>query len=103
MRAGRLAFLLGAARALVSGAPAMSNVISFVWANVDHGRERVRLMMQLQAAFALCVGLVSLAPRGGGGLALTVVAVAFTADRFDDELAARFGGRVHDAAGNVPG
>jgi hypothetical protein len=33
-------------------------------------------------------------------LRLTVVAVAFTADRFDDALAARFGGVVHDAAGN---
>jgi hypothetical protein len=33
-------------------------------------------------------------------LRLAVVAVAFTADRFDDELAARFGGRVHDATGN---
>jgi hypothetical protein len=35
-------------------------------------------------------------------LRLTVVAVAFTADRFDDELAGRFGGQVHDAAGNQP-
>jgi hypothetical protein len=34
-------------------------------------------------------------------LRLTVVAVALAADRFDDELAARFGGRVHDAAGNI--
>jgi hypothetical protein len=34
-------------------------------------------------------------------LRLTVVAVALTADRFDDELAARFGGTVHDAAGNI--
>jgi hypothetical protein len=36
-------------------------------------------------------------------LRLTVVAVAFTADRFDDALAARFGGRVHDAASNISG
>jgi hypothetical protein len=67
--------MLNLAVALVSGAPAMSNVISFVWANVAHGRERVRLMTQLQAAFALAVGLVSLAPRGAGGLVLSVVAV----------------------------
>jgi hypothetical protein len=33
-------------------------------------------------------------------LRLTVVAVAFNADRFDDQLASRFGGMVHDAAGN---
>src|SRR5262249_6716629 len=67
--------VLNLAVALVSGAPAMSNVISFIWANIAYGRERVRLMSQLQAAFALLVGLVSLAPRGAGGLALTVVAV----------------------------
>jgi hypothetical protein len=34
-------------------------------------------------------------------LRLTVVAVAFTADHHDDELAARFGGVVHDADGNL--
>jgi hypothetical protein len=52
---------LNLAVALVSGASAMSNVISFVWANVAHGRERVGLMVKLQAAFALLVGLVNLA------------------------------------------
>jgi hypothetical protein len=59
----------------VSGAPALSNVVSFVWANVAHGRERVRLMVVLQALFAVLVGLISLAPRGIEGLALTVVSV----------------------------
>jgi hypothetical protein len=34
-------------------------------------------------------------------LRMTVVAVAYLADRFDDDLAARFGGQVHDATGNV--
>jgi hypothetical protein len=33
-------------------------------------------------------------------LRLTVVAVAFTADHFDDDLAARFGGEVNDATAN---
>lgn len=59
----------------VSGAPALSNVVSFVWANVAHGRERVRLMVALQALFAVLVGLVSLAPHEAQGLALTVVSV----------------------------
>jgi len=59
----------------VSGAPALSNVVSFVWANVAHGRERVRLMVGLQALFAVLVGLISLAPRETGGLALTVLSV----------------------------
>jgi hypothetical protein len=61
--------------AFVSGAPALSNVVSFVWANVAHGRERVKLMVWLQALFAVLVGLVSLAPRETGGLALTVLSV----------------------------
>jgi hypothetical protein len=81
--------VLNLAVALVSGAPAMSNVVSFVWANVAHGRERIRLMMQLQAAFALLVGLVSLAPRGGGGLALTVAAVLLARSMWSGVLTVR--------------
>jgi hypothetical protein len=68
-------FVLNLAVGLVSGAPAMSNVVSFVWANLAHGRARVRLMVGLQAMFALLVGLVSLASRHSGGLLLTVAAV----------------------------
>jgi hypothetical protein len=67
--------VLNLAVSLVSGAPAMSNVISFIWANVAHGRERVGLLVGLQGVFALLVGLVSLASRGSGGLVLTVAAV----------------------------
>src|SRR5437899_345111 len=37
-------FVVNLAVALVSGAPAFSNVLSFVWANVAHGRARVRLL-----------------------------------------------------------
>jgi hypothetical protein len=81
--------VLNLAVALVSGAPAMSNVISFVWANFAHGRERVRLMSQLQAAFALLVGLVSLAPRGVGGLGLTVVAVLLARSMWSGVLTVR--------------
>lgn len=55
------------ATALVSGAPAFSNVVSFVWANIAHGRARVQLLARLQALFALLVGLIGLAPRVGGG------------------------------------
>ncbi len=67
--------LLNLSVALVSGAPALSNVISFIWANVAHGRERVRLMVILQAVFALTVGLIAFAPAQAGGLLLTVVSV----------------------------
>ena len=81
--------VLNLAVALVSGAPATSNVVSFIWANVAYGRERVRLMSQLQAAFALLVGLVSLAPRGAGGLALTVLAVLLARSMWSGVLTVR--------------
>jgi Major Facilitator Superfamily len=69
------AFAVNLAVALVSGAPAFSNVLSFMWANVAHGRARVQLMVALQAGFALLVGCVSFASRAAGGLVLTVLSV----------------------------
>lgn len=68
-------FAVNIAVSFVSGAPALSNVISFVWANLAHGKERVKLMVALQALFATIVGLISLAPREATGLALTVLSV----------------------------
>jgi hypothetical protein len=68
-------FAVNIAVALVSGAPSFSNVLSFVWANIAHGRARVQLMVALQAAFALLVGCVSFASRAAGGLVLTVLSV----------------------------
>jgi hypothetical protein len=59
----------------VSGAPALSNVVSFVWANLAHGRARIGLMVGLQAGFAILVGLLGLAPRALGGLAFAVVSI----------------------------
>jgi hypothetical protein len=61
--------------ALVSGAPAFSNVLSFVWANVAHGRARVGLLVGLQAAFALAVGAVAFASSGARGLLFTVASI----------------------------
>lgn len=61
--------------AFVSGAPALSNVVSFLWANLAHARARVRLMVNLMAGFALLVGLIGLAPRAGGGLTFMVLSV----------------------------
>ena len=61
--------------AFVSGAPALSNVVSFVWANLAHGRARIGLMVALQAGFALLVGLFGVAPRALGGLAFAVASI----------------------------
>jgi hypothetical protein len=68
-------FMVNLAVALVSGAPAFSNVLSFVWANIAHGRARVQLMVALQAAFAVVVGCVSFASQAAAGLILTVLSV----------------------------
>ena len=68
-------FVVNLAVGLVSGAPAFANVLSFVWANLAHGRARVRLMVALQAVFSLLVGCVSFASRAATGLLLTVVAI----------------------------
>lgn len=61
--------------ALVSGAPALSNVLSFVWANLAHGRRRLPLLVSLQVAFALTVAAVGLAPQAQGGLLMTTLSV----------------------------
>src|SRR5213082_470975 len=71
----RSRFVVNLAVALVSGAPAFSNVLSFVWANLAHGRARVRLMVALQAEFALLVGCVFFASRAAGGLLITVASI----------------------------
>jgi hypothetical protein len=68
-------FGVNIAVALVSGAPAFSNVLSFVWANLAHGRARVQLMVALQAGFALLVGSVALASRASAGLLVTVISI----------------------------
>lgn len=68
-------FGVNIAVALVSGAPAFSNVLSFVWANLAHGRARVQLMVALQAAFALLVGSVAFGSRAASGLILTVTSI----------------------------
>ncbi|HEX9473812.1 MAG TPA: MFS transporter, partial [Steroidobacteraceae bacterium] len=61
--------------ALVSGAPALANISSFAWANLAHGRARVGVLASLQAAFAVSVGLIALAPFAASGLVLTIAAV----------------------------
>ncbi len=68
-------WLVNLAVAFVSGAPALSNVVSFVWANLAHGRARIGLMVALQAGFALLVGLLGVAPRAIGGLAFAVASI----------------------------
>jgi MFS family permease len=50
-------------------------MVSFLWANLAHGRERIRLVVVLLALFALLVGMIGLSPRAGSGLVITVLSV----------------------------
>lgn len=68
-------WIVNLAVGFVSGAPALSNVVSFVWANIAHGRARIGLMVGLQAGFAVLVGLLGVAPRALGGLAFAVASI----------------------------
>jgi MFS family permease len=68
-------FWVNVAVSVVSGAPALANISSFAWANLAHGRARVKVLAWLQAAFAVIVGLIALAPFSPLGLSLTIVAV----------------------------
>ena len=67
--------MLNLATAFVSGSPALANLTSFLWANMAHGREKVRLLVLLLAVFGAVVGSIGLMPRASAGLALTVLSV----------------------------
>jgi hypothetical protein len=67
--------VLNLAVAFVSGSPAFANMTSFLWANLAHGRERIRLLVWLLAAFGVVVAAIGLFPRASSGLAFTVLSV----------------------------
>jgi MFS family permease len=66
---------LNLAVAFVSGAPALANVTSFLWANFAHGRERIGLLASLLALFGLSVGALGFLPDASRGLAFAVLVV----------------------------
>lgn len=61
---------LNFAVAVVAGAPAFSNVLSFVWAGLAHGRAKIPMLVRLQLLCALAVLTIALAPISAGGLVL---------------------------------
>jgi hypothetical protein len=61
--------------AFVSSSPALANMTSFLWANLAHGREKIRFLVLLTAVFAIIVASIGLLPRAATGLAITVVLV----------------------------
>lgn len=61
--------------ALVAGAPAFANILSFLWAALAAGRDKVRVLTALKLAAGLSLAAVALAPVNGRGLALFVAGV----------------------------
>jgi Major Facilitator Superfamily len=67
--------LVNLAVAFVSGSPALANMTSFMWANLAHGRDKVRWLVMLLACFGAVVALIGVTPRASAGLAVTVLSV----------------------------
>ena len=59
---------LNLAVAILVGAPAFANVVSFLWAAASHGRPKIRFLVALQVAVAVCVALIAVAPAAPIGL-----------------------------------
>ena len=66
--------LINLAVAVVSGAPAFANLISFWFASWARGRDKIRLLSRLMFASACCVLLIAVAPRSLPGLWLLMLA-----------------------------
>ena len=54
--------------AILSAAPAVANISSFVWVRIAHGKPKVRLLVTCQAAMAILVILIAIAPENRFGL-----------------------------------
>jgi MFS family permease len=56
--------------AILSAAPAVANISSFVWVRLAHGKPKVRFLVACQAAMAILVILIAFAPNSRFGLYL---------------------------------
>jgi MFS family permease len=66
---------LNLAVAIVTGAPALANIFSFLWAWGAQGRDKIRFLLFAQVACVCCLLLIAAAPLTPAGLAMMVVGV----------------------------
>ena len=59
--------------AILAGAPAFANIVSFLWAGASHGRDKIRMLAALQVLTATCGLLIAFAPRAPLGLIMVTV------------------------------
>ena len=67
--------LLNQAVAIVAGAPAFANILSFLWARYGRGREKVGVMRFFMLLTALSMAAITFAPVNGTGLLMFVIGV----------------------------
>jgi len=68
---------LNFAVALVTGAPYFSNLLSFYWVGLSHGRSKAVLVSNLSLVFCLCALLMGLVPFSNVGLFFFVILLVF--------------------------
>jgi len=65
--------VLNFAVALVAGAPTIAHVLSWVWAGLAQGRDKIRFLITVQTLFCLSLLFIAAAPLDGVGLGLMVI------------------------------
>lgn len=66
---------LNTAVAIISAAPAMANILSFVWSRLSHARHKTRFLSGLALGMLICAAGLAIAPRSELGLWMTGLAV----------------------------
>lgn len=54
--------------AVITAAMAFSNIVSFVWVKLSHGKDKIRFINGLQVAMILMVALIAFMPRSAAGM-----------------------------------
>lgn len=68
--------MLNKAVAVIAAAPAMANVLSFVWSKLSHAKDKSRFLSGLALGMLACAAVLAIAPRNTLGLWLTAAAVS---------------------------
>lgn len=69
------ATLLNFVVAVITASTAFSNIVSFVWVRLSHGRDKVRFINALQVGMIILVGLIGFMPRNETGMWLLTLLV----------------------------
>jgi MFS family permease len=65
--------VLNFAVATLAAAPALANIVSFIWVRLSHGHDKIRYIVGLQVTVAILVSTMALVPRSANGLHMLVL------------------------------